>query len=48
MLSGFWEEAEEPMARADKETVLDFLKPWEPNTKSLDLTPSSNWLFVEI
>lgn len=49
MLSGFWEEAEEPMARiTDKETLLGRLKEGEAETNSLDLTPDSNWLRVEM
>lgn len=49
MLSGFCEEAEEPMARiTDKETLLGRLKEGEAETNSLDLTPDSNWLRVEM
>ena len=45
MLSGFWEEAEEPIARIDNETLLGF---GESNTKSFDLKPICNWVFEEM
>lgn len=49
MLSGFWEEAEEPIARTtDKETLLGRLKEGEAETNSLDLTRDSNWLREEM
>lgn len=47
MLSGFWEEAEEPIARADKETLLRFLTAGEPNTRSLDSKTNCNRVFEE-
>jgi hypothetical protein len=47
MLSGFCE-AEEPIARTDKETLLGFLKAREANTRSLDLKPNSSWVFEEM
>lgn len=45
MLSGFWEEEEEPIARVEKKTaLLDCFKEGEANTKDLDLIQKSNLL----
>ena len=47
MLSGFWEEAEEPIARTEKQSFLGFAKDWEPKTKSLDFDPNLRWVLEE-
>lgn len=48
-LSGFWEEeAEDPIARTEKESLLGFPIGWEFNTENLDLEPKSNWVLEEM
>jgi hypothetical protein len=44
ILSGFCEEAEEPIARTDKETLLGILKAREAN----ELNPNCSWVFDEM
>lgn len=48
MRSGFCEEAEDPIARTDKETLSGFFKAREANKRGLDLKPNSSWVFEEM
>ena len=49
MRSGFCEEeAEDPIERTDKGTLLGFLNAREANKRGLDLKPNSSWVFEEI
>jgi hypothetical protein len=49
MRSGFCEEeAEDPIERTDKETLMGFLKARDANKRGLDLKPNSSWVFEEI
>ena len=49
MQSGFWEEeAEEPIARTEKELLLCSLKKQESETKGLVFGAITNWVFEEM
>jgi hypothetical protein len=49
MLSGFWEEeAEEPIARTEKELLMCSLKQQESKTNGLVFGAITDWVFEEI